>query len=74
MKASEIKTLIETGLPDAQVDVMGDDGQHFDAVVVSPSFVGKSLIQQHKMVKATLGDRFNTGELHALGLKTSAPK
>jgi acid stress-induced BolA-like protein IbaG/YrbA len=74
MKASEIKALIQAGLPDAQVDVMGDDGQHFDAIVVSPSFVGKSLIQQHKMVKATLGDRFNTGELHALGLKTSAPK
>jgi acid stress-induced BolA-like protein IbaG/YrbA len=74
MKASEIKALIEAGLPDAQVDVMGDDGQHFDAIVVSPSFAGKTLIQQHKMVKATLGDRFNTGELHALGLKTSAPK
>jgi acid stress-induced BolA-like protein IbaG/YrbA len=74
MKASDIKALIEAGLPDAQVDVMGDDGQHFDAIVVSPSFAGKTLIQQHKMVKATLGDRFNTGELHALGLKTSAPK
>lgn len=74
MKASEIKALIEAGLPDANVEVVGDDGQHFDAVVVSPSFSGKSLIQQHKMVKATLGDRFNTGELHALGLKTSAPK
>ncbi|MTI64147.1 BolA/IbaG family iron-sulfur metabolism protein [Methylophaga sp.] len=74
MKASEIKALIEAGLPDADVEVKGDDGQHFDAVVVSPSFVGKSLIEQHKMVKATLGDRFTSGELHALGLKTSAPR
>jgi stress-induced morphogen len=56
------------------VQVNGDDGQHFDAVVMSPSFAGKSLIEQHKMVKATLGDRFASGELHALGLKTSAPK
>lgn len=74
MKASDIKALIEAGLPDAEVEVNGDDGQHFDAVVVSPSFSGKSLIEQHKMVKATLGDRFASGELHALGLKTSAPK
>jgi acid stress-induced BolA-like protein IbaG/YrbA len=74
MKASEIKALIEAGLPDADVEVKGDDGQHFDAVVVSASFVGKSLIEQHKMVKATLGDRFTSGELHALGLKTSAPR
>jgi acid stress-induced BolA-like protein IbaG/YrbA len=74
MKASEIKAIIEAGLPDADVEVNGDDGQHFDAVVVSPSFSGKSLIEQHKMVKATLGDRFTSGELHALGLKTAAPK
>lgn len=74
MKASEIKALIEAGLPDASVQVNGDDGQHFDAVVISPSFAGKSLIEQHKMVKATLGDRFASGELHALGLKTSVPK
>lgn len=74
MKASEIKAIIEAGLPDADVEVNGDDGQHFDAVVVSPSFSGKSLIEQHKMVKATLGDRFSSGELHALGLKTAAPK
>lgn len=74
MKASEIKAIIEAGLPDAEVEVKGDDGQHFDAVVVSPSFSGKSLIEQHKMVKATLGDRFTSGELHALGLKTAAPK
>ncbi|WP_297807654.1 BolA/IbaG family iron-sulfur metabolism protein [uncultured Methylophaga sp.] len=74
MKASEIKAIIEAGLPDADVEVNGDDGQHFDAVVVSPSFNGKSLIEQHKMVKATLGDRFTSGELHALGLKTAAPK
>lgn len=74
MKASEIKAIIEAGLPDADVEVNGDDGQHFDAVVVSPSFSDKSLIEQHKMVKATLGDRFSSGELHALGLKTAAPK
>lgn len=74
MKASDIKQLIEAGLPDAQVDVLGDDGQHFDARVISPSFVGKTLVQQHKMVKETLGDKFTSGELHALSLKTSAPK
>lgn len=70
MKASDIKQLIEQGLPDAKVDVMGDDGQHFDAIVISPAFAGKSLIEQHRMVKATLGDKFSSGELHALSLKT----
>jgi len=73
MEALQIKKLIEAGLPDATVVVLGDDGQHFDAIVESPSFSGKTLIAQHKMVYATLGDSFE-GALHALSLKTSAPR
>ncbi|HET8807034.1 MAG TPA: BolA/IbaG family iron-sulfur metabolism protein [Methylophaga sp.] len=72
MKATDIKQLIERGLPGAEVQVLGDDGQHFDAIVTSPDFAGKSLIEQHRMVKATLGDKFTSGELHALSLKTRA--
>lgn len=72
MKASDIEKLIEQGLPGAEVQVLGDDGQHFDAIVISPAFAGKSLIEQHRMVKATLGDKFSSGELHALSLKTRA--
>jgi acid stress-induced BolA-like protein IbaG/YrbA len=71
MNKEQIKTMIEAGLPDASVEVFGDDGEHFDAKVVSPSFAGKSLIEQHRMVYATLGDSFS-GALHALSLKTSA--
>ena len=73
MNALDIKNMIEAGLPDATVEVLGDDGQHFDAKVESPSFVGKSLITQHKMVYATLGDSFESA-LHALSLKTSVPR
>jgi len=29
MTATEIEALIKAGLPDAQVAVKGDDGQHF---------------------------------------------
>ncbi|MEX0615847.1 MAG: BolA/IbaG family iron-sulfur metabolism protein, partial [Methylophaga sp.] len=72
MKASDIKQLIEQGLPGADVNVLGDDGQHFEAIVTSTAFIGKSLIEQHRMVKATLGDKFSSGELHALSLKTRA--
>ncbi|MDX1498112.1 MAG: BolA/IbaG family iron-sulfur metabolism protein [Salinisphaeraceae bacterium] len=71
MTADQIKALIEAGLPDAQVEVRGDDGQHFEASVVSPSFEGQSIIAQHRMVYATLGERMG-GEIHALALKTRA--
>jgi len=73
MDALQIKQMIEAGLPDATVEVFGDDGQHFDAKIESPSFVGKSLVKQHQMVYATLGDSFE-GALHALSFKTSTPK
>jgi len=73
VNALDIKKLIEAGLPDATVEVLGDDGQHFEARVESPSFAGKTLIAQHKMVYATLGDSFESA-LHALALKTSAPR
>ncbi|MDF1587630.1 MAG: BolA/IbaG family iron-sulfur metabolism protein [Gammaproteobacteria bacterium] len=73
MHALDIKKMIEAGLPDATVQVLGDDGQHFDAIVESPSFAGKSLLAQHKMVYATLGNSFESA-LHALSLKTSAPR
>ena len=74
MQAEEIRQLIEAGLPGATVVVRGDDGQHFDATVVSPDFEGQSMIRQHQMVYATLGNRMGTGEIHALGLKTYTPQ
>jgi acid stress-induced BolA-like protein IbaG/YrbA len=67
----EIQRLIQQGLPDAEVQVDGD-GHHFEAVIVSPAFAGKSKLQRHQMVYATLGSRMGN-EIHALSLKTLAP-
>ena len=64
--------MIREGLPDADVTVSGDDGVHFEAVVVSPAFAGKSTLQRHRMVYATLGSLMGK-EIHALGLRTEAP-
>jgi len=74
MHANEIKRLIETGLPGAQVAVKGDDGVHFEAVVVSELFAGKSLLQQHRLVYDALGGRMENEEIHALALKTYTPE
>lgn len=69
MQAEEIKRLIQEGLSDAVVRVNGD-GRHFEAVVVSDAFSGKSMLEQHRMVYAALGDRFDTDAVHALSIKT----
>lgn len=73
MQASEIKSLIESGLPGAQVTVRGDDGQHFEALVVAREFSGKNMIQQHQMVYRILGDKMGTA-IHALALRTLSPE
>jgi len=67
----DIKGWIEAGLPGAQVDIDGD-GAHFNAVIVCEEFAGKSMIEQHKMVYAALGDKMKA-EIHALSMKTLTP-
>jgi acid stress-induced BolA-like protein IbaG/YrbA len=73
MDTTRIEQMIRAGLPDATVSVTGDDGVHFEAHVISPSFSGKSTLQRHRLVYATLGS-FMGNEIHALGLKTVAPE
>jgi len=73
MNKETIQELIEAGLPDAEVSVLGDDGQHFEAHIVSPSFAGKNTLAQHRMVYAALGSQMG-GAIHALALKTRAPE
>ncbi|MBO9879950.1 MULTISPECIES: BolA family protein [Xanthomonas] len=73
MDAETIRKLIEAGLPDAQVQVQGDDGVHFEATVVSAAFAGKLPLARHRMVYATLGDLMG-GAIHALALNTLTPE
>jgi acid stress-induced BolA-like protein IbaG/YrbA len=72
MNADTIQQLIEAGLPGARAQVNGDDGVHFEALVVSEAFRGKLPLARHRMVYATLGDRMG-GEIHALALRTLTP-
>ena len=72
MTASEIKALIEAGLPGATVQVTGDDGRHFEAEVIHAGFAGKMPVAQHRLVYAALGERMGR-EIHALKLTTKAP-
>ncbi len=73
MDSKSIEQLIREGMPDANVEVNGDDGVHFEAIVISPSFAGKNTLQRHRMVYATLG-KLMGNEIHALGLQTKVPQ
>jgi acid stress-induced BolA-like protein IbaG/YrbA len=72
MDSKIIEQMISDGLPEADVVVSGDDGVHFEAVVTCASFAGKTTLQRHRMVYATLGQLMGN-EIHALGLRTEVP-
>ena len=74
MPAAEIEALIKAALPDASVEIrdLAGDGDHYQALVTSSAFAGKSRVQQHKLVYEALGNRMG-GALHALQLTTAVP-
>jgi acid stress-induced BolA-like protein IbaG/YrbA len=67
-----IESSIRAGLPCERVEVIGD-GQHFQALIVSAAFAGRSRIQRHQLVYAALGERMRE-EVHALSMKTLTPE
>ena len=71
MSAQQIKNCIEEALPDSKVEIedLKGDGDHYSATVISKSFLGKTRVEQHKMVYDSLKGRMGS-ELHALKLKT----
>ena len=75
MDAITIEKMILEGIPDATVRIedLRGDGDHYAAYVESPSFEGKTRVQQHQMVYGALQDKM-VGDLHALALQTSVPK
>lgn len=74
MDAGEIESLILEAFPDAKITIedLRGDGDHYAAHVVSSAFAGKTRVQQHQMVYASLKGRMGN-ELHALALQTATP-
>ncbi len=66
-----VKRGIEAGLACERVEVDGD-GQHFQAVIVSQAFEGRSRVQRHQLVYQALGGRMRE-EIHALSMQTLTP-
>jgi acid stress-induced BolA-like protein IbaG/YrbA len=75
MTLDEIRKIIEGNIPQSKayvLDPMGD-GQHLQALVISPIFAGMMLVKQHQMVMNPLKEAL-AGAVHALGVKTFTPE
>jgi len=66
-----IRASIAAGIACDEVRVRGD-GHHFEALVVSVAFEGRTRVARHQMVYAALGDRMRQ-EIHALSMITMTP-
>jgi acid stress-induced BolA-like protein IbaG/YrbA len=68
----DVKRYIEDHLQCEHLEVIGD-GHHFEALIVSAAFRGKSRVQRHQIVYGALGDRMRE-EIHALSMQTLTPE
>ena len=76
ISTSQVESMIRTAMPDAEVKIqdLTGGGDHYQAIVVSSAFEGKSLIQQHQMVYRSVGQAMSSEAIHALSLKTYTPQ
>ena len=72
MNPQEIKSLILNSIENSEVEVNSEDNVHFEATIISDSFNQKSLLERHKMIYASLGDKMSQ-EIHALTINALTP-
>jgi acid stress-induced BolA-like protein IbaG/YrbA len=72
VSADSVKAGIAAGLACEHLEVIGD-GQHFQALIVSAQFEGRSRVQRHQLVYGALGERMRE-EIHALSMRTLTPQ
>ena len=72
MQPSEVKKIIEDGIPGSEATVTAD-GNKYTAIVVSGEFEGKTMVAEQKMVYALMNQHIQSGAVHALTIKAYTP-
>lgn len=69
MSPEVIRNMIQEVIPDSQVETSGADCS-FTVIVTSPAFADKKPLERHRMVNEIFKAHIESGELHALSIKT----
>ena len=72
MTSNDIKQSIIEKLECEFVEIVGEDGAHFEGTIVSSLFEGLNRVKQHQLVFNALGDKMKS-DIHALSMKTYTP-
>src|SRR5690606_22625777 len=75
MTPDQLKDRIQTLAPGTDAEIIDLTGtmDHYQAIIVSPAFEGKMMIEQHRMVMKILQSEIDSGEVHALTMRTFTP-
>jgi len=75
MNPEEVRQLVARAFPgdDVTVDDITGTQDHFEIIVASGSFKGKTKIEQHRLVQAPLEEALEDGRIHAVKIKTIVP-
>lgn len=74
VSSEQVEQAIKAQIPDAQVQVITPDGEHYEVTVVSSQFEGKGLVQQHQLVYRAIQQEMLSGAIHAMAVKTYTPQ
>jgi acid stress-induced BolA-like protein IbaG/YrbA len=74
VSSEQVEQAIKAQIPDAQVQVITPDGEHYEVTVVSSQFEGKGLVQQHQLVYKAIQEEMLSGAIHAMAVKTYTPQ
>ena len=69
MSPEKIKNTISENLACEFIEIKGDDGTQFEAIIVSKEFENISMLKQHQLVYRSLGEMMKK-DIHALSIKT----
>ncbi len=73
MQASELQNILESKLTDCEVMVQGDDGRHFEIIVVGEVFASLTPVKKQQYVYSGLNDLIASGDVHAVQIRTFTP-
>ncbi len=73
MQPDQIKALLESQIPDSEVQV-NVEGSHINLIVVSPAFEGLNPVKKQQLVYGALSDEIASGVIHAVNMKTYTPE
>ncbi len=73
MQPTEIESILRAALPLDEIYAKGDDGSHFQVIVVGALFDGMSRVKKQQTVYAPLMEHIASNAIHALSIKAFTP-